>query len=102
MTLLQRELQYESMKKVNNTTPRYMKGDGIAQCLMGAETSVFEALTPTPTCSPKSELLEKCSVLTAPTNGDVVYETDSSAYFTCNAGYTLIGAEPVSGQWCYG
>ena len=72
----------------------YMKGDGVALCEMGAETSQFETLTPAPTCNPVSEL--KCGRLNVPLNGDVVYKDANTGYFTCDAGYTLMGAEEVS------
>ena len=72
-----------------------MKGDGVAQCLMGSENYQFETLTPAPTCNPLSELVEKCGLLEEPEFGDVVYEDENTAYFTCGAGYTLIGAEQV-------
>ncbi|XP_063680025.1 uncharacterized protein LOC134815420 [Bolinopsis microptera] len=71
----------------------YMKGDGVAQCLMGSENFQWETLTPAPTCNPQSELVEKCGLLEEPEFGDVVYKDENTAYFTCGAGYTLIGAE---------
>ena len=66
------------------------------QCLMGTEAFQFETPDPAPQCVPKSDLIEKCGKLSPPLNGDIVYKDENTAYFTCDTGYTLVGAEDVS------
>ena len=57
----------------------------------------FSALDPVPVCALNSEIEEGCGLLSVPANGKVVYEDVNTAYFTCNAGYVLVGpAETVS------
>ncbi|KAL5258468.1 hypothetical protein ACHWQZ_G009090 [Mnemiopsis leidyi] len=70
-------------------------GDTVVQCLMGTEAFQFETPDPAPQCVPKSDLIEKCGKLSEspPVNGDIVYKDENTAYFTCGAGYTLVGAE---------
>lgn len=70
----------------------YVKGDGVAQCLMGTANFEFETPSPTPVCASDSELA--CGSLADPANGKVVFEDANTAYFTCNEGYYLVGAEP--------
>ena len=67
------------------------------QCLMGSESFQFETPDPPPRCIPLAELAAGCGKHTSsPLNGDIVYNDENTFYFTCDAGYTLVGAEDVS------
>ena len=65
---------------------------------MGTENFQFETPDPPPRCITQSELIAGCGTLSEspPLNGDIVYQDENTAYFTCDAGYTLVGAEAVS------